>query len=213
MIDDPLDLHTLIGTSDVYTLLLHQTDRRKKEKKQQNPWGKNSTSFLHTMEKPYFLTPKELLETFKVDGENGLTQEQVIHSRVKFGVNELPPAERESLFSLVLRQFEDRLVQILLGSMIISVILAFFEEEQEQLTAVCSLLKHTHTFIVVGKENSPTVPMPFLPSLTRIFYFHTCLCLSFIFEIFSIIINHNANSFPFSVAWLGCFDDVLSSPF
>eukprot|EP01028_Stygiella_incarcerata_P014517 TRINITY_DN975_c2_g1_i1.p1 TRINITY_DN975_c2_g1~~TRINITY_DN975_c2_g1_i1.p1 ORF type:complete len:995 (-),score=300.54 TRINITY_DN975_c2_g1_i1:2713-5697(-) len=87
------------------------------------------------MEKPYFLTPKKLLENFKVDEENGLTQEQVIHNRVKFGVNELPPPEREGLFTLVLRQFEDRLVQILLGSMIISVILAFFEEKEEQLTA------------------------------------------------------------------------------
>ena len=48
---------------------------------------------------------------------------------------ELPAEEGKSLWQLVLEQFDDLLVKILLLAAIISFILAFFEDDEESVTA------------------------------------------------------------------------------
>ncbi|MCP6756522.1 cation-transporting P-type ATPase, partial [Klebsiella pneumoniae] len=53
----------------------------------------------------------------------------------KYGPNELPAEEGKSLLQLILEQFDDLLVKILLLAAIISFVLACFEEGEETVTA------------------------------------------------------------------------------
>jgi len=77
----------------------------------------------------------ELKKFFKVDDTEGLSKEAVEEALEKYGPNELPAEEGKSLLTLVLEQFEDLLVRILLVAAIISFVLAFFEDGEDQLTA------------------------------------------------------------------------------
>jgi len=77
----------------------------------------------------------ELLKHFNVSDTDGLSQEDVEESLEKYGLNELPPEEGKPLWKMVLEQFEDLLVRILLLAAVISFVLAFFEDGDEQLTA------------------------------------------------------------------------------
>eukprot|EP00051_Salpingoeca_urceolata_P023104 m.387383 g.387383 ORF g.387383 m.387383 type:complete len:1027 (+) comp20066_c2_seq5:1028-4108(+) len=81
-------------------------------------------------------TAEELLAHFNVESDKGLSQEQVAVATEKYGPNELPAEEGKSLLALVLEQFDDLLVKILLAAACISLVLAFFEDnEDEQVTA------------------------------------------------------------------------------
>merc|ERR1711981_409280 len=73
-------------------------------------------------------------EYFQVDSERGLSQSQVESLRKKYGPNELPAEEGKSLWELVLEQFDDLLVKLLLAA-VISFVLAFFEEDDDSITA------------------------------------------------------------------------------
>lgn len=79
---------------------------------------------------------KEVARIFKVDPDVGFNEQQVEAQRKKYGPNELPAEEGQSLLSLILEQFDDPLVKILLAAAGISLILAFFEDdERERVTA------------------------------------------------------------------------------
>jgi Ca2+ transporting ATPase len=81
------------------------------------------------MEDAFMKTSEECVSYFQVDAERGLSQSQVESSRKKYGPNELPAEEGKSLWELVLEQFDDLLVKILLLAAIISFVLAFFEDD------------------------------------------------------------------------------------
>merc|ERR1712158_104558 len=74
-------------------------------------------------------------EYFQRDSERGLSQSQVESLRKKYGPNELPAEEGKSLLTLVLEQFDDLLVKILLLAAVISFVLAFFEDDDGSITA------------------------------------------------------------------------------
>jgi len=74
-------------------------------------------------------TSDECISYFGVDSERGLSGRQVDDNRKKYGPNELPAEEGKSLWELVLEQFDDLLVKILLLAAIISFVLAFFEDD------------------------------------------------------------------------------------
>lgn len=78
---------------------------------------------------------KEILEYYGTDPDKGLTESQVKKQQEKFGPNELPAEEGKPLWQLILEQFDDLLVKILLLAAIISFILALFEENEGQITA------------------------------------------------------------------------------
>ena len=80
------------------------------------------------MEQSYLSTPKAVLSHFGVTEEKGLSSSQVTQSREKYGSNSLPEDPPTPLWQLVLEQFKDQLVIILLGSAAISFVLALFEE-------------------------------------------------------------------------------------
>uniref|UniRef100_A0AAY5LC24 Calcium-transporting ATPase n=1 Tax=Esox lucius TaxID=8010 RepID=A0AAY5LC24_ESOLU len=77
----------------------------------------------------------EVLENFGVNENTGLTLDQVKSNFEKYGPNELPAEEGKSLWELVVEQFEDLLVRILLLAACVSFVLALFEEGEETVTA------------------------------------------------------------------------------
>lgn len=87
------------------------------------------------MESAHSRTAQELLEAYDVDQTIGLNDSQVRQARDKYGFNELPAEIGKPLWKLVLEQFDDLLVKILLVAAAISFVLAFFEEDADQLTA------------------------------------------------------------------------------
>jgi len=83
----------------------------------------------------YQKTSNEVLTYLKVNPETGLSAKEVEQRREKFGRNELPAPEPTPFWKLVLKQFDDLLVKILLGAAIVSLALAFLEENDEHGTA------------------------------------------------------------------------------
>ncbi|CAL1293915.1 unnamed protein product [Larinioides sclopetarius] len=87
------------------------------------------------MEVSHTKTVEEILEYFGTDAERGLSESQVKNLQEKYGPNELPAEEGKPLWQLILEQFDDLLVKILLLAAIISFVLALFEEHEGQITA------------------------------------------------------------------------------
>ncbi|XP_077286275.1 ATPase sarcoplasmic/endoplasmic reticulum Ca2+ transporting SERCA isoform X3 [Arctopsyche grandis] len=77
----------------------------------------------------------EVLKYFGTDGDKGLTPDQIKRNQEKYGPNELPTEEGKSIWQLVLEQFDDLLVKILLLAAIISFVLALFEDHEDAFTA------------------------------------------------------------------------------
>ncbi|XP_030078325.1 sarcoplasmic/endoplasmic reticulum calcium ATPase 3 [Microcaecilia unicolor] len=87
------------------------------------------------MESAHAKTVTEVLRYFDVNENCGLNHEQVRRTREKYGLNELPAEEGKSLWELVLEQFEDLLVRILLLAALVSFVLAWFEDSEDTTTA------------------------------------------------------------------------------
>uniref|UniRef100_A0A672ZWS7 Calcium-transporting ATPase n=1 Tax=Sphaeramia orbicularis TaxID=375764 RepID=A0A672ZWS7_9TELE len=87
------------------------------------------------MDNAHTKTVEEVLGFFSVNESTGLSCEQLKKNREKWGPNELPAEEGKSLWELVLEQFEDLLVRILLLAACISFTLAWFEEGEGTITA------------------------------------------------------------------------------
>ena len=83
------------------------------------------------MEAPWAKSADELKNFFNVDQSIGLSREQVAANQKKYGFNELPAEEGKSLLEMIIEQFEDLLVRILLLAAVISFVLALFEDEHE----------------------------------------------------------------------------------
>ncbi|KAF2300451.1 hypothetical protein GH714_013467 [Hevea brasiliensis] len=73
---------------------------------------------------------KECEEHYQVNHEFGLSAAEVEKRRQKFGYNELEKHEGASIFKLILEQFNDTLVRILLAAAIISFVLAWYDGEE-----------------------------------------------------------------------------------
>uniref|UniRef100_A0A8D2Q6J7 Calcium-transporting ATPase n=1 Tax=Varanus komodoensis TaxID=61221 RepID=A0A8D2Q6J7_VARKO len=88
------------------------------------------------MESAHSSTAEEALRRFGVRESCGLSAEQVRRNRQRYGANGESIARKgKSLLELILEQFEDLLVRILLLAAFISFILAWFEEGEETTTA------------------------------------------------------------------------------
>jgi len=87
------------------------------------------------MENSWSNSGEEVCTHFDVKAASGLSENQLIQNQKKYGKNELPPEEGKSLWELIYEQFQDLLVQILLGAAAISFILAMFEDGDDSITA------------------------------------------------------------------------------
>ncbi|KAF4725418.1 hypothetical protein FOZ63_007459, partial [Perkinsus olseni] len=72
---------------------------------------------------------QEALDFFNVSVEKGLTESQVEAQSKKYGPNELDKTEGKSMIALILEQFDDLMVKILLVAAFISFLLAYFDDE------------------------------------------------------------------------------------
>ncbi|XP_004493912.1 calcium-transporting ATPase 4, endoplasmic reticulum-type-like [Cicer arietinum] len=73
---------------------------------------------------------RECEEHFKVSVKSGLSHDEVENRRKIYGSNELEKHDGQSIWKLVLEQFNDTLVRILLAAAIISFILAWYDGEE-----------------------------------------------------------------------------------
>ena len=75
---------------------------------------------------------EEVCSYYKVSPDKGLSDKRVLEQRAIHGTNELAEEEGKSLFALILEQFDDQLVKILLAAAMVSFLLAFFDDDGEQ---------------------------------------------------------------------------------
>merc|ERR1711962_1464471 len=113
---------------------------------------------LFTMEDGFQKTWEECTQYFRVDEERGLSPGQVEEYKKKYGPNELPVEEGKTILELILEQFDDLLVKILLLAAIISFVLAFFEDD-DSITAfvepfVILLILIANAVVGVGQERN-----------------------------------------------------------
>ncbi|KAF8844918.1 calcium ATPase [Paxillus ammoniavirescens] len=83
------------------------------------------------LDAPWTLEPHKILEHFGADPSRGLTADQAAKHAELYGRNELPEDPSTPLWKLVLEQFKDQLVLILLASAVISFVLAFLEDSED----------------------------------------------------------------------------------
>ena len=77
---------------------------------------------------PWTATAAEVCAELGVDPETGLDETKIAKLRSEYGFNELDKEEGKPLWKLVLEQFDDALVKILLVAALVSFVLAFTEE-------------------------------------------------------------------------------------
>ncbi|KFY03675.1 hypothetical protein O988_01314 [Pseudogymnoascus sp. VKM F-3808] len=80
------------------------------------------------MENAYAQSTGQVLKHFSVQEHKGLSDAQVIASREKYGSNAIPEEPPTPIWELILEQFKDQLVIILLGSAAVSFVLALLED-------------------------------------------------------------------------------------
>jgi len=111
------------------------------------------------MARPWAAEVDKVLESHGVSVTKGLSSDQVTTLRAEFGPNELDKEEGTPLWKLVLQQFDDLLVKILLGAAMLSFGLAFFEDSEEGLQAfvepfVILLILVLNAIVGVWQEHS-----------------------------------------------------------
>ncbi|CAF1120236.1 unnamed protein product, partial [Didymodactylos carnosus] len=80
---------------------------------------------------PWAKTKEDVLAFYNTDETKGLSEERVKRDLERYGPNELPAEVGKPLWKLILEQFDDLLVKILLAAACISFVLALFEEHKE----------------------------------------------------------------------------------
>ncbi|KAL9270855.1 Calcium-transporting ATPase 4, endoplasmic reticulum-type-like protein, partial [Drosera capensis] len=73
---------------------------------------------------------KECEERYGVSRDYGLSSEEVERRLKKYGFNELDKHEGPSIWRLILDQFNDTLVRILLGAAVVSFVLALYDGDE-----------------------------------------------------------------------------------
>eukprot|EP00127_Corallochytrium_limacisporum_P003416 Clim_evm44s149 gene=Clim_evmTU44s149 len=87
------------------------------------------------MEDAYKNTVAAVLKKLNTSEDKGLTSKQVEDNQAKYGKNEIPEEDKKSILELIVEQFEDLLVRILLAAAVVSFGLAFYEEDADDITA------------------------------------------------------------------------------
>mmetsp|Transcript_61664 Transcript_61664/g.161994 ORF Transcript_61664/g.161994 Transcript_61664/m.161994 type:complete len:1037 (+) Transcript_61664:147-3257(+) len=114
-----------------------------------------------TIKAPHALSCQEVLDFYGVKLDKGLSEKKVEEQRAKFGPNCLEEEEGKSLWALIVAQFEDLLVRILLLSALVSFFLAWIDDKshEEGWTAyveplVILLILVANAFVGVWQESN-----------------------------------------------------------
>ena len=70
---------------------------------------------------------REISQLFPQARESGLTSEQVVLSRERFGANRLTPLPREPVWKKFLDKFDDPIIKILLAASLLKIVVDLFE--------------------------------------------------------------------------------------
>ncbi|CAM9515328.1 unnamed protein product [Chrysoparadoxa australica] len=99
---------------------------------------------------PHSISASEVLQYYSVTEEGGLSAEEAETRLSTYGANALTAEPKQSLASMILEQFEDRLVQILLAVAVLSGILSFFEDDASAFVEPISILTILVLNAVIG---------------------------------------------------------------
>lgn len=83
------------------------------------------------MEAPWTKSAEDILAYYNVDAQSGLNTAQASKHAELYGKNILPEDPPTPLWELILEQFKDQLVLILLGSAVVSFVLALLEDSSD----------------------------------------------------------------------------------
>ncbi|CAF1627422.1 unnamed protein product, partial [Adineta ricciae] len=82
--------------------------------------NRRMSNTLLVIEYPWAKTKEDVAAFYTVDEAKGLSDERVKRDLERYGPNELPAEEGKPLWKLILEQFDDLLVKILLAAACIS---------------------------------------------------------------------------------------------
>ncbi|XP_050230437.1 calcium-transporting ATPase 1, endoplasmic reticulum-type-like [Mercurialis annua] len=91
----------------------------------------------------------ECEEHYRVNHEVGLSSEEVEKRRQIHGLNELEKHEGTSIFKLILEQFNDTLVRILLAAAIISFVLAWYDGDEGGEMGITAFVEPLVIFLIL----------------------------------------------------------------
>lgn len=83
------------------------------------------------MQDPFAKDASQVLGFYGTDPVKGLTSQQVEQNK-KYGTNTFPPPPQKSVFQMILEQFEDKMVIVLLFAVVLGFIFAFLETDPEE---------------------------------------------------------------------------------
>ncbi|RKP14584.1 hypothetical protein BJ684DRAFT_5461, partial [Piptocephalis cylindrospora] len=87
------------------------------------------------MNDAYVRSSKEVLDRFQIQPDQGLSPEQIRTNTEIYGPNELPEDPPTPLWELIVEQFKDQLVIILIIAAVVSFVLAMLEDGEEGASA------------------------------------------------------------------------------
>lgn len=108
----------------------------------------------------------ETKEYFKLDEENGLTNEQVNENRQKYGTNELQTKKKKSTLVKFLEQFKDFMIIVLIIAAIISGVVGYIEGEGITDSIIILIVVILNAVIGVIQENKAEKSLEALQKLS-----------------------------------------------
>ena len=108
----------------------------------------------------------ETKEYFKLDEENGLSNEQVNENRQKYGTNELQTKKKKSTFVKFLEQFKDFMIIVLIIAAIISGVVGYIEGEEITDSIIILIVVILNAVIGVIQENKAEKSLEALQKLS-----------------------------------------------
>ena len=109
---------------------------------------------------------KEVEEELKTDLEQGLTNEEVVKRREKYGLNELKSKKKKTLFQKFLDQFKDFSIIVLIIAAIVSGFVGVAEGEGITDTIIILLVVIVNAIIGVTQESKAEKSLEALQKLT-----------------------------------------------
>lgn len=111
-------------------------------------------------------TIKEIEEEFKIQENQGLTNEQVIKNRQIHGTNELATKKKKSLLVKFLEEFKDFMIIILIIAAIISGFVGYYEGEGITDSIIILIVVIVNAIIGVAQENKAEKSLEALQKLS-----------------------------------------------
>ncbi|KAK1297861.1 Calcium-transporting ATPase 4, endoplasmic reticulum-type [Acorus calamus] len=111
--------------------------------------GQRTTSSSGTPFPAWARDVSECLEEFKVNADHGLRSDEVQRRLQIYGPNELEKHEGASIWSLIVEQFNDTLVRILLVAAVVSFVLAWYDGDEGGEMGITAFVEPLVIFLIL----------------------------------------------------------------